>query len=122
MKTDSIEKPKETKGTYGGARPGAGRPKGSKNHISVTDLLTSLEARSGGQKYEDLLIDDFLTARNEGNKDAVIKYHNLILNKVMNTLAKIEVEDSADAVASKQLAFAEALAKFTGVKPNKDTE
>jgi hypothetical protein len=122
MKTDSIEKPKETKGTYGGARPGAGRPKGSKNHISVTDLLTSLEVRSGGQKYEDLLIDDFLTARNEGNKDAVIKYHNLILNKVMNTLAKIEVEDSADAVASKQLAFAEALAKFTGVKPNKDTE
>ena len=119
--TDSIEKPKEKTG-HGGARKGAGRPKGSKAHISVGDLLTSLEARSGGQRYEDLLVDDFLTARNEGNKDAVIKYHNLILNKVMNTLAKIEVEDSADAVAAKQLAFAEALSKFTGVKPVQDAE
>jgi hypothetical protein len=116
MKTDSIEQPKKVKGQIGGARPGAGRKKGSKNHISVSDLLSSLEQRTGGQRYEELLIDDFLAARNDGNKDAVIKYHNLILNKVMNTLAKIEVEDSADAVQAKQLAFAEALAKFTGVK------
>ena len=121
MKTDSIEQPKKVKGQNGGARPGAGRKKGSKNHISVADLLSSLEQRTGGQRYEELLIDDFLSARNDGNKDAVIKYHNLILNKVMNTLAKIEVEDSADAVAAKQLAFAQALAKFTGVTP-KDEE
>jgi hypothetical protein len=117
MKTDSIETPLEKKSQHGGARQGAGRPKGSKNHVSIGDLLTSLEAKSGGQRYEDILVDDFLTARNEGNKDAVIKYHNLILNKVMNTLAKIEVTDSEDAIQSKQLAFAEALAKFTGVKP-----
>jgi hypothetical protein len=34
----------------------------------------------------------------------------------MNSLAKIEVTDSADAIAAKQLAFADALAKLTGVK------
>jgi len=115
MKKDSIEQPKEKKG-WGGARPGAGRQKGSKNHVSVEDLLASLAARTGGQRYEELLVEDFISARMEGDKNIVLKYHNLILNKVMNTLAKIEVTDSADAIQAKQLAFAEALSKLTGVK------
>lgn len=114
---DSIEKPIEKKSGRGGARPGAGRQKGSKNHISVEDLLQSLEARSGGQRYEQLLVEDFMSARSEGDKNVVLKYHNLILNKVMNNLAKIEVTDSADAIQAKQLAFAEALSKLTGVNP-----
>lgn len=118
----NIETPIVKKGTNGGARPGAGRKKGSKNHISVSDLLSSLEARSGGQRYEELLIDDFLSARNEGDKNTILKYHNLILNKVMNTLAKIEVEDSQDAIHAKQLAFAEALSKLTGVSQEQDPE
>ena len=120
--TDSIENPIEKKSTHGGARPGAGRKKGGKNHISVDDLLTSLEARTGGNRYEDILVEDFLVARNEGDKNLILKYHNLILNKVMNNLAKIEVTDSQDAVEAKKLAFAEALAKFTGVNPEADTE
>lgn len=118
MKTDSIEQPKEKQkiSSRGGARPNAGRKKGSKNHVSVEDLLSSLEVRSGGQRYEELLVEDFISARNEGDKNVVLKYHNLILNKVMNTLAKIEVTDSEDAIQAKQLAFAEALSKLTGVK------
>jgi hypothetical protein len=34
----------------------------------------------------------------------------------MNSLAKVEVTDSSDAVEMKQAAFAEALAKLTGIK------
>jgi hypothetical protein len=116
MKQDSIDQPKEKKSTRGGARPGCGRKKGSKNHVSIDDLLTSLEVRTGGQRYEELLVEDFISARQEGDKNIVLKYHNLILNKVMNTLAKIEVTDSQDAIEAKQLAFAEALSKLTGVK------
>ena len=120
--TDSIDKPTEKKSGWGGARPGAGRQKGSKNHVSVEELLLSLEAKSGGQRYEEILVDDFLTARNENDKNLILKYHNLILNKVMNTLAKIEVTDSADAIQAKQLAFAEALSKLTGVKTEADAD
>lgn len=112
----NTENPIEKKNGHGGARPGSGRKKGGKNHISVEELLHSLESRTGGQRYEDLLVDDFLSARNENDKNLILKYHNLILNKVMNNLAKIEVTDSADAVHAKQLAFAEALSKLTGVK------
>lgn len=113
--TDSIEISIEKKNKHGGARPGAGRKKGGKNHISVEELLSSLEQRTGGQRYEDLLVDDFLSARNENDKNLILKYHTLILNKVMNNLAKIEVNDSEDAIQAKQLAFAEALSKLTGI-------
>ena len=41
----------------------------------------------------------------------------MILSKVMTSIAKIEITDSADAIAQKQAAFAEALAKLVGVKP-----
>lgn len=99
----------------GGARPGAGRPKGSTNMLTAEGLLNTLENKSGGQPYESLLVDDFLQARMNQDTQLMLKYHNLILNKVMNSLAKIEVTDSTDAIEAKQAAFAEALAKLTGV-------
>ncbi len=111
---EKIEE-KKSKGR-GGARAGAGRPKGGKNLITVSGLLDQVYQQTKGQEYEALLIQDFLDARDSHNKDLLLKYHNLILNKVMNSLAKIEVNDSADAVEAKKLAFAEALAKLTGVK------
>jgi hypothetical protein len=112
-KTNKTEK--KSNG-HGGARKGAGRPKGSSNMLSAEGLLSTLESKSGGQPYEDLLVEDFLQARNHGDTQLMLKYHNLILNKVMNSLAKIEVTDSKDAIEMKQAAFAEALAKLTGVK------
>jgi len=111
-KTETSAKKKK----HGGARSGAGRPKGSKNTISVHQLLDQIHQQANGQDYEELLIRDFLEVRNGHNKELLLKYHHLILNKVMNTLAKVEVTDSADTVEAKKQAFAEALAKLTGVK------
>lgn len=112
-KTQTTEK---IKGKNGGVRPGAGRPKGSKSHITIEGLLNQVQAQTKGQDYEALLIQDFLDARNGHNKELLLKYHNLILNKVMNSLAKIEVTDSADAVEAKKLAFADALSKLAGLE------
>jgi hypothetical protein len=114
-----MEKEKDqakTKGKNGGARPGAGRPVGSKSHITIEGLLNQVVKQSKGQDYETLLVQDFLDARDSHDKQLLLKYHNLILNKVMNTLAKIEVTDSADAVEAKKLAFADALAKLAGIE------
>ena len=112
-----IETAKKTNG-HGGARKGAGRPKGSRNAVTIENLLEIVEVKTNGQPYEALLVDDFLEARRNRDTQLMVKYHNLILNKVMNSLAKVEVTDSKDAVEAKQLAFAEALAKLTGVKPD----
>ena len=113
---EKIEE-KKSKGQHGGRRPNqTGRPKGSKSQITIAGLLDQVQKQTKGQDYEELLIADFLEARDSHNKELLLKYHNLILNKVMNSLAKVEVTDSADAVEAKKLAFAEALAKLTGVK------
>lgn len=122
-KTEIKEKKKVTSkqvntpnGGRGGARKGAGRPKGSTEQVTIDGLLLALKEKSGGKPYEALLVEDFLGARTRGDSQLTVKYHNLILNKVMNSLAKIEVTDSQDAIESKQLAFADALAKLTGIK------
>ena len=106
-------------GGRGGTRKGAGRPKGSRDQVSIKALLEELDKQTGGQAYEELLVTDFLQARNGNDSQLLLKYHNLILNKVMNSLAKIEVTDSKDAIEAKQQAFAEALARLTGVKTDK---
>lgn len=110
---------KKTAG-HGGARKGAGRKPGSRDQITIKSLLETLDQKTGGRNYEELLVEDFLQARNNNDTQLMLKYHNLILNKVMNSLAKIEVTDSKDAIAAKQAAFAEALAKLTGVSPEQD--
>jgi|TARA_R110000868_G_scaffold193046_1_gene437684 hypothetical protein len=109
-----IEQPKK-KGK-GGYRPGAGRPKGSTEQVTIGGLLDTLKAQTKGRKYEDLLVEDFLKARTNNDTQLTVKYHNLILNKVMNTIAKIEVTDSQDQIEAKKIAFAEALAKLTGIQ------
>lgn len=115
----SMEKTEiKVKKKNGGARPGAGRKPGSKSHITIEGLLNQVLTQSNGQDYEQLLIQDFLNARFSDDKQLLLKYHNLILNKVMNSLAKIEVTDSADAVETKKQAFADALAKLAGVSTN----
>jgi len=100
----------------GGARPGAGRKKDGKNQLSVADLLETLQLKAGGKTYEDLLVTDFLQARQANDTQLMIKYHNLILNKVMTNMAKIEVTDSAEAIEAKKVIFAEALSKLTGLQ------
>ena len=100
----------------GGARKGAGRPKGGTNQVSVNGLLEALEKKTNGVNYETILMEDFINARNDNDKQLVIKYHNLILNKLMTHVSKIEITDSQDAIEMKQKAFTEALAKLAGIK------
>ena len=100
----------------GGKRPGAGRPLNSKQQLTVSGLLEELKIKSGGQNYEAMLVEDFLKSRLNGDQNLMLKYHNLILNKVMIAQARIEVTDSQETIEAKQVAFAEALAKLTGIK------
>jgi hypothetical protein len=110
---------KKPKGKWGGARPGAGRPKGSRDRVSVKDLLDTLEVKSGGQSYEEMLAEDFLRARANSDNPLVQKYHHLISSKVMSTLMDVEVGEPQDIIAAKQQAFAEAIAQLAGIKTHK---
>jgi len=104
----------------GGARAGAGRPRGSGNKVTAMTLLTEIERQSGGQDYTELLVEDFLRARVQDDKNLAQKYHHLISNKVLADRLDIEVNEDEDTVTAKRAAFAAAIAAVAGL--NKDTE
>ena len=114
-KNRQLEQPN---GGRGGAREGAGRKPNSRDQITVKGLLEAIEAKSGGRSYEDLLVEDFLDSRDTHDKQLTFKYHQLLANKFMNSLTKVEITDSTDAIAAKHAAFAQALERLTG--NNKD--
>lgn len=107
------------KSNRGGARPNAGRPKGSTDKVTIAGLLDAIDA-TAGQNYVELLAQDFVHAR-ANDRHLAAKYHNLILNKVAATLNTVEVVDSEDAVAAKAEAFKEALVAMTTVNRGKRT-
>ena len=95
----------------GGARVGAGRPRGSVDKVTIAGLLDAIDVTSG-QNYVDLLAQDFVHAR-ANDRHLAAKYHNLILNKVAATLNTVEVQDTSAAVEAKAEAFAAALVALT---------
>jgi hypothetical protein len=108
-----MEKKKNSTG-HGGAREGAGRPKGSTNAITIAGLLGAIDNHTG-RPYIELLAEDFAHARTN-DRNLAQKYHHLIMNKVSATLTSVEVTDSAESVETKRAAFAEAIAAIAGIK------
>lgn len=115
---------KETKPAgRGGARVGAGRPKGSKDRVTVSGILTALEQQTNGRTYEDILIEDFVMARLSGDSQLVHKYHTLLSNKFVANLTDITVENVGEDLDSKKAAFLEALSALNSInKSNKDQD
>ena len=97
----------------GGARAGAGRPRGTTDRVTIAGLLGAIED-TNGQTYLEILAQDFATAR-QHDKNLTQKYHHLILNKVAATLTNVEVVESDDVVTAKALAFQDALTKLTAL-------
>lgn len=110
------EKSIKAKSNRGGARPGAGRPIGSKNKISTATTETVLDMlyHKTGRVYEDLLLEDFLKAR-ATNDSLAHKYHSLLANKLMPDLNRIELTQDEDTVTAKRATFAAALAAIAGL-------
>ena len=112
MNTPDAKPEKKKISSRGGARKGAGRKPGSRDNVTVKYLLEILEKKSGGQSYEELLVEDFLNAR-ATDQNLTMKYHNILGSKLFSTLNKIEVTTTEDLVAQRQAAFAAAIAKIT---------
>jgi hypothetical protein len=106
----------------GGARPGAGRPKGSKSQVTVAGLLEAIENKTNGRTYEELLVEDFINARLDGDTNLTHKYHTLLSNKFVANLNEITVEDNSTMADAKQTAFLEAIKQLNNINKSKDDE
>lgn len=103
----------------GGARPGAGRPKGSTNKITMDNLLASLDAQLG-RSYAEQIADNYVAAISREDWANVRDYDKVFLGKLVADKQEVEVKESEDAVAAKQEAFAQALADLVTVTLPKD--
>lgn len=93
----------------GGARPGAGRKPGSTALITAKTLLETIENQSG-RSFGDLLTEGYLKTVANNNDKLRLEYERMIIAKVVSDKVAVEVNESEDAVAAKQAAFAAALA------------
>lgn len=104
----SLAEEVATKPGRGGARPGAGRPVGSRNKISGQAILEALEGELG-HDYAKRLALNYVDTMMAGDTDRLFKYDQLILQKVVADKVDIAISDSEEALAAKQRAFGEVL-------------
>jgi methionine salvage enolase-phosphatase E1 len=101
-----MEKQKDRRG---GARPGAGRPKGSGNKITVQDLIDQAQITIG-KSFVQSLIEGYHDTIVAGDRRTRVMYEKMIMDKVLADRQQVEVTDTEDAVAARAAAFAAALA------------
>jgi hypothetical protein len=99
----------------GGARPGAGRPKGTTNKITMDGLLTELEGQLGHSYAEQIAIN-YVSAINRADWGGVRDYDRVLLGKVVADKTQVETVENTEALENKRAAFADALAAIMGVK------
>lgn len=104
----------EKKSNHGGARPGAGRKKGSGNKVRLEDLMLDVEL-AANMPYTKRVAINYVSAINREDWARVENYDRAFLNKLVADKAEVEVTDSTEAVDAKQTAFKEALAKLASL-------
>ena len=111
-----IENPSIEK-KHGGAREGAGRPKGQTNRLTAKEILDTAENMLG-KPFVVSLMEGYIDTINSGDTRNRVTYEKIILDKTATTIIEAEITDGKDAIEAKQAAFSEALAKLMGTSPD----
>lgn len=98
----------------GGARPGGGRPKGSTTKVTLDDLMRNIEL-AAGQTYGEILAHNYVGAIERCDWQGVRDYDKAFMNKLISDKVEVDVNSTEDVLATKQAAFAAALAKITQI-------
>lgn len=109
-----MEKTK-TKGTWGGARAGGGRPKGAVTRLTAREILDTAETMLGKPLIVSIM-EGYIVSIQSGDIRDRIQYEKFLLDKTASTAIEAEVTNLSSSVEAKQAAFAEALAKLTQVQ------
>ena len=114
--TEAVKK------AWGGARAGAGRPRGSTDKVTAKHILETAE-QIIGKPFVESLLEGYRDTILDGDRKHRVIYEKIIIDKVATTLLDVEVTESEDLLTAKREAFAAALATIaTEVKNNADTK
>ena len=100
--------------SHGGARAGAGRPRGTTDKLTARLLLETCQ-QVIGKPFEVSLLEGYRDAIVADDRRNRAVYEKMLLGKVSSTLIEAEVTETEDGVAAKALAFQEALAKLVSL-------
>ena len=100
--------------TRGGARPGAGRPRGSTNKITMEGILTSLDQYLGVSYAEQIAIN-YASALNRSDWAGVRDYDRVLLGKVVADKTEVTTVEGEAAIQQRQAVFAEALQALAAI-------
>jgi hypothetical protein len=104
---------------HGGARSGAGRPKGTGNKLTAKDLLLQCEA-TVGKPFAVSLMEGYRDSIQDGDTKLRSTYEKIIIDKVATTMFDVEVEDNTSLIEGKQTAFIEAIKSVIAINNSKD--
>jgi hypothetical protein len=97
----------------GGARAGAGRPKGVSSKLSGQAILDQIEMTLG-RPYAEQLVQNYVDCLINQDKNMIHQYDKLFLSKVVADKVDLDVRVSEDVIEQKRLAFTEALNTLKG--------
>ena len=112
---------KEETKQHGGAREGAGRPRGTGNKLTAKDLLDQCQAIVG-KPFAVSLMEGYRDSILDGDIKTRVTYEKIIVDKVATTMMDIEVEDNSTLVEGKRTAFLEAVNSIININKTKDNE
>ena len=101
--------------TRGGARPGAGRPKGSTPKYSLDELMTQIQ-RHTGIPYAEQVAVNYASAIARKDYAGVRDYDRVLLGKLVADKQEIITTESEDVTVAKAAAFADALRNIASLK------
>jgi hypothetical protein len=116
-----MTEPVEIVSNHGGARPNAGRPKGTGNKLTAKDLLAQCE-KTLGKPFALSLMEGYRDSILAGDTKTRVTYEKLIVDKVATTMMDIEVEDNSTIVDGKRTAFLEAVNTIININKQKDED
>ena len=106
---------------WGGARPGAGRPKGSTHKIKIEDLIDSIE-NMAGMSYAERFSLNYMEAIGREDWTKVENYDRALLNKIVADKQEIVVEDITDNIEIRRKLLIEALDSINTINSKQDKE
>ena len=95
----------------GGARPGAGRPKGSTTKVTLEDLLEHVEHHTGRTFAEQVAIS-YASAINRADHAGVRDYEKILLGKLVADRSEVTTVTTESDAEAKAAVFQEAIAKL----------
>ena len=107
---DSTQSTEPTEKKWGGARAGAGRPKGSTDKVTARFILETAE-RVIGKPLIESVMEGYLETILDGDRRHRTIYEKMLVDKVASNLFDVEVTEDQDVVQAKREAFAAAIAQ-----------